>query len=999
MSAAASPLDPGAPRLWSVPSGPGFVDAVASVLAETTGLRDDPEALASAQIFVPNQRSARAFARALLQASDRDGFLSPAIRPLGDIAGEPPSTLLTGLGVDAPPAMDEDRRLGLLMRLVRHWGERNGRPFAPASALAAARELGELLDQAAAAGREDWSDLPGLVTDASLATHWEESLKFLEIISDNWPGVLSEHGASEPHALRRLAAIELTRQWHASPPDGPVIIAGSTGATPMSRALMAAALGLEKGLVILPGVEHDMAGETAAAIAEEPSHPQHVLVRTLQHLRHAPSEVATWPVASGDALGARRRLISAALAPTRVTADWMERIARLSAGGDTGAFMRNALAGLTRVEAETEAEEARLAALLLRETLETPDRTAALVTPDATISRRVAAELARWDIHVEPSAGTPLLRTPRGALAGRLLGWLADPGDPVAILSVLKHERVSADPDAVERLEARFLRGPRNWEGLDGLARRVAEAPDLAEMIQGLSDLAGLWPAPGAHGSLETGARCLAQILETLCGEGEDASPWSGRDGEALARWLRRVAEMGDAVGSMPVADMPALMLSVAEAETVIHPGRRHPRLQILGPLEARLISLDRVVLAGLNEGIWPASAGAEAFLPRRFRTELGLPDPEERVGLAAHDFASLAAAEEVFLLRAKRVDSQPAVPSRWWWRLSAIAEGALEGDAADVLGAERAARLLGWARGLDRTVPDLPRGADLRPEPRPPVTLRPTVLSVTQVETLIRDPYAIYARKVLGLEALGDVGAEIDAAGRGTAVHRAIEVFETLAADEQTADTLFERLNTELREHGQSAAQLRAEAVPLRRSAEEFLAWREARLPQIVETLNEVGLKHELEIGGTRFMLKGRADRVEIHPGGAVSIMDFKTGAPPSMKQVEAGLAPQLPLLAALALQGGLEGRSASGVDALLYLRVGAGLEEKSAGDKASTPDEKAQKAWDGLLRLLGIYVHGEKGYPSKPVAQFIRPWGDYDRLARRAEWADLGAGEGGET
>lgn len=973
------------------------MDAVASLLAEASGLRDNAEALASAQIFVPNQRSARAFARALFEASGRDGFLSPAIRPLGDIAGEPPSTLLSGLGVDAAPAINADRRLGLLTKLVRFWGEQNKRPFAPSSALASARELGELLDQAAAAGREDWDDLSNLVTEANLAAHWEDSLEFLKIISLHWPGVLADEKASEPQALRRLAAEAMTRSWRETPPDGPVIIAGSTGATPVSRALMTAALELEKGLVILPGVEPELGSDTLSAIAEEASHPQHVIVRTLNQLGHAPAEVATWPTPESRTRSARRRLLSAALAPAQITADWMERIERLSQAGHKAEFMRGALAGLTRIEAETEAEEARVAALLLREALETPGRRAALVTPDATISRRVAAELARWDIHVEPSAGTPLLRTPRGALLGRVLEWLKDAGDPVALLALLKHERVDVPAAIVERLETKGLRKARNWADLADLRKEFAAVTDVVRLLDELGALAADWQALGPETTLEAAARVLADILERLCGP--DRSPWARRDGEAVSRWLRRAAEMGEALGKIALNDVGGFLIALGESETVTDPDRKHPQIQILGPLEARLISLDRVILAGLNEGIWPASPGAEAFLPRRFRPELGLPDPEERVGLAAHDFAGLASAEEVCLLRAKRVDNQPAVPSRWWWRLTAIAEGALQDAATAALGADRAAELLGWARGLDRELAGVPKGAEVKPAPRPPVAVRPKTLSVTQIETLVRDPYAIYARKVLRLDALKDVGAEIDAAGRGNALHKAIELFEDLPLGAQTVGALFELLNERLAREGHTPEQLRAEAVPLRRSAEEFLAWREKRLPEIVETLNEADLKQVFEVAGEPFTLKGRADRLEIHPGGAVSIMDFKTGAPASARQVEAGLASQMPLLAALALKGGIDGRSVSEVEALLYLKIAGGLEAKPAGDKKSSPGEKAEKAWEGLLNLLGRFADAAKDYPSKPVAKYIKPWGDYDRLARRAEWADLGAGDGGEA
>ena len=85
----------------------------------------------------------------------------------------------------------------------------------------------------------------------------------------------------------------------------------------------------------------------------------------------------------------RRRVVNEALRPAEETADWLHVIDDLRAEDPNA--IAEALSGLSLVSARTEEEAATVAALLLREALETPERTAALVTPDQRIARRVTA--------------------------------------------------------------------------------------------------------------------------------------------------------------------------------------------------------------------------------------------------------------------------------------------------------------------------------------------------------------------------------------------------------------------------------------------------------------------------------------------------------------------------------------------------------------------------------------------------------------------------------
>jgi ATP-dependent helicase/nuclease subunit B len=181
-----------------------------------------------------------------------------------------------------------------------------------------------------------------------------------------------------------------------------VVIAGSTGAAAATRILMRATLALPKGMVVLPGLDPDLE-EGWKAVAQAPSHPQFALLHTLRELHLQPHDVRDWPGSSeAPAARARRRLVNEALAPAETTKGWNDRLRHLAKPGSAENLVRAGLSGLTLIEAEDESEEALVAALLLRETLETPDRTAALVTPEAAVGRRVALRPARRSVARAP---------------------------------------------------------------------------------------------------------------------------------------------------------------------------------------------------------------------------------------------------------------------------------------------------------------------------------------------------------------------------------------------------------------------------------------------------------------------------------------------------------------------------------------------------------------------------------------------------------------------
>ncbi len=1014
MSAAASLFAAGSTRVFNLPPSSAFLDELARGLVEATGARDTPEALADALIFTPNQRAARGLALSLYRAMNNT-MLTPEIRPLGDIEEEDGLAAFGPDALDLPPSLSLAQRRGALARLIQAWRLNvDGERLPPASLLAAADELGALIDQASLVGGVDWRQLESLASELSpaLAEHWQVSASFLDIVMKAWPRHLAETGYSDPQVRRLGAAEALAKRWAKKPPQHPVVIAGSTGAGAATRCLMRAVLNLPRGLIVFPGLDPDLSAKSWTAIAAAASHPQHTFGATLAALNLRPADIQPWPVeAEVPAERSRRRLINEALAPAAETSDWNRRLDALAAPASSRDLVTEALHGLSLVEAEDESEEALAAALLLRETLETPNKTAALVTPEASLARRTAAILERWGIDIAPSAGVPLTRTAPGSLLLILSRWMFAPADPVLLLSLLKHDciamgRTPEDLRAiVSGMERATLRNPPRSPTLEHLSRRLATLkrplPDAARLIEELENAHYAAKPCFADDTIDgaAAAQSIARLAETLCATPDIAGAriWSGKSGAMAAQFIDQLSQLSASMGRMDAHAFPDFAEAAMERMIAAPDAPEHPRIAIFGPLEARLQRRDRMILASLNEGSWPKPAAADAFLNRTLRKRLGLPDPDERVGLSAHDFAQMANAPEVILLRARRVDDKPAVASRWLWRLRTLAAGSVGGrEAADRLLAPAAnADTIAWARAIrhvDKVTSAKP------PAPTPPVIARDlTNFSPSRVVKLIRDPYADYAQKVLRLEPLRSVSEDVDARERGTAVHKAIELFEK----EDNETSISALIEQQLNKAGAAEELIRLEMPMWERAGAAYLRWSAERKPRRGDALTETKASITFESSAGTVTLKATADRVEFMTDGTLAIIDFKTGQPKKAAQVESGLEPQLALEAAIGARAGFGHFAPAPASELIYFQISMSAQtlKESNGqplefDRGSTRDI-AEKALEGLQALIEIYANPAQPYYSKPRVEFIWNVSDYDRLARRAEWS---ADEGGE-
>lgn len=996
------------PNVFTIPASVPFAETLARGLISRVGAGRDPLALANITLYLPTRRAARTmndvFARVLGGAA-----LLPSVRPLGDVEEE---DFLFDAGAEAlslPPAISPIRRVLLLATLIQRWDGRrrpNGN-LTYAQAVAMSRGLAAFQDEAETQ-EVDLNDL-GKLAPKPLAHHWADVKRFLELIRDEWPGVLAGERKMNPAARRNLALSSLAKRLTANPPPGLVVGAGSTGSIPATALLLKAIAALPDGFVVLPGLDKEL--DEGAWGALDAGHPQYGLKQLLGRMGLSRGDVVEFD--SSSPLKARERLLREVLRPAPTTDAW-----RAIAERGSGEIAKG-LEGLSVVEAADPGEEAAAIALMLRHALSRQGNgredwnTAALITPDRNLARRVASEMRRWNIDVDDSAGQPLANTPPGTFLCLLAEAAAEAFAPVPLLSLLKHPLAAGGQAPAEfrrrvrQLDRLCLRGPRPDPGLAGVAKAIQAALEKAQALERKYDIEAVatlayWFKPIAeilqpledafstrHAALDALLRAhmetAAQLSATDSASGETRL-WRGQEGEIAAQFIADLEEAAADLPEMEVSSYPVLFRGLAQERAVRPAYGKHPRLSILGPLEARLQSFDLVVLGGLNEGAWPRAAETDPWLSRPMRAQLGLEPPERRIGLSAHDFSILASAPKVLLTRALKSDGAPAVASRWLQRLQQLTKGlGLEEGLACVTPYAALAGI--------RDEPEAPLPRTERPRPRPPVAARPRRLSVTEIETWLRDPYAIYAKHVLGLQPLDDLDAEIGPLERGSAIHNALERFLREMPDMPDgaekeliliADEIF------------AAARLPLAALVLWRprlihAAHWFVMEERIRRAHVAASHLEIKGERAFAAPAGDFVLRARADRIDLLNDGSAAILDYKTGSLPTVKQVRTLLTPQLPLEGAILNGGGFREASGISTSELTYIRFGGGAEP---GEIRNIPDAAGliREAEAKLRARIAEFDNEDTPYLPRLIPFRADRPGDYDHLSRVREWAISG-------
>jgi ATP-dependent helicase/nuclease subunit B len=1001
---------------------------------------DDPVALAAATLYLPTRRACRLARDVFLDVCGRDAAVLPRILAIGDVDEDAFAFAETATGeladavLELPPAIDGVERRLLLARLVLEWANApaaagsGGAPLVArslAAALTLADELAQLIDDMTTRGLP-WERLDVLVPQR-FDPYWQLSLMFLKIAREAWPAILAERNAIEPAERRdRLIAAEAARLKSVA--EGPVIAAGSTGSMPATSALLATIAQLPQGAVVLPGLDTDLDGDSWGLIAGPSDlppnerapvagHPQFAMSTFLRRCgigRESVIELVP-PAAHG-----RERLVSEALRPAATTERWKKRL------DDT--VIRAALAGVAMIEAAGADEEALAIAIALREAVEAPGNTAALVTPDRALARHVVAELRRWDLAVDDSGGDALADTDAGVFA-RLVADAALGGvAPITLLALMKHQlfRLAAGDGqhgrAISALERSILRGPRPRSGTAGIIRALAAfraargtldrpdtRPDLSEdelddasklvsrLATALAPLECL--GPQRYRLADVAGRHRETVVSLSCDPDDEAAALAGEDGNALAAVFDEIAASSAAELQIAPADYPDLFRALIAGQAVRRASADGVRVRIFGLLEARLQEIDRIVLGGLIEGTWPPQVRIDPWLSRPMRHDLGLDLPERRIGLSTHDFVQALGAPEVILSRAAKRAGVPTVASRLVQRLAAVA-----GKTAWSQVIARGERYVQLARLLDRPERIEPVRA---PQPRPPRAARPISLSVTDVENLLRDPYTIYAKHVLRLAPLEPVDTQPGTRDRGNVIHRAIGEFTQVFSDRLPRDPLAELLRLGRKHFApvEDYPEVRAFWWPrFQRIARWFVGWDLARRAAISATHAEIRGEIAIPLGERSFRLIARADRIDRMADGRCAIIDYKTGEARTEKQVRTGLAPQLTLEAAILRAGGFPGFPSNlSVGELAYVVLKGGEPPGKAEPiifAESSPDREAIRALRRLSEIVTRFDDDREPFRSLVNPMWKGRYGDYDHLARVKEWsASDGTGEAGGT
>ncbi|MBU2992328.1 double-strand break repair protein AddB [Octadecabacter sp. 1_MG-2023] len=962
------------PRVFAAPLGVDFTTALHDGLRERFETRA-PEDVANVEIFVNTRRMQR---RLVELFHSGDALLLPRIRLVTDLGSD------IGLN-DIPPAVAPLKRRLEVAQLVKGLLAVDPTLAAQTAAFDLADSLVALMGEMQGEGVPPEA-IAGLdVTDQS--GHWQRALSFIQLVQRYFD---KDTQLDVEGRQRRVVEAQIAR-WADFPPQHPIIVAGSTGSRGATSLFMQSVANMPQGAVVLPGVDMDLPDDVwdkLDPLDGGEDHPQYRFKAFCDALDMPVNSLEIWHDAVKDRAD-RTALISLSLRPAPVTDQWIKDGPAL---GDLHAATRD----MTLIEAPTPRAEADAIAVRLRQAVEDGE-TAALITPDRVLTRQVTAALDRWDIVPDDSAGLPLQLTASGRFLRHIAELFCEPLSAENLLVLLRHPLSnSASSDRGQHnlhtnsLEMELRRnGPPfpTHESLTQWAIATADRhPDRTDWVA--------WVCDAVMGLNGADQRPLAdfvaqhwQISEHLSagphaeGSGE---VWLKPAGREALRVMSELRTHADAGGEMTPREYRQLVNSVLSGGEVRDRDKGHPQVLIWGTLEARVQSADLVILAGLNEGTWPEAPTPDPWLNRPLRMQAGLLLPERRIGLSAHDYQQAVCAKKVVLSRAIRSDEAETVPSRWVNRLTNLLGGLTAKDGPECLKQMRARGDTFLALAEAIAAPERIIDAAPRPSPAPPAAARPNQLSVTQIKTLIRDPYAIYARKILKLNSLDPLSQSADAPLRGIIVHEILERFVKDAIDPNdinATEQFMQIADGVLLKHCPWPAARSMWRARVAYFVPHFLAEEQKR--QASSTNVDTEMRGELNFPKIGFSLTGTADRIDLSDDGEALIYDYKTGNAPTQKQ-QKEFDKQLLLEAAMVEKGAFKPLGVTRTKAAKYIGLGSGLKDQDAPLKDTSTEEILTR----FESLITKWMDPSKGYTSRRANETLTFEGDYDHLARYGEW-----------
>lgn len=934
----------------------------------------------------------------------QDGLLMPRLVTIGDLdLDEALGSLLDPLDAEAiPPAVDPTRRWLAIADILRE--ELGDKAPSSVGLLRLAREMARTMDRVLAEdiAPDQLVGEPILDMLGSLSEHWIKSLHLFLGVQDRWIKNLEQREEVDVATRRNLLFAHAARQWRAAPPAGPVVAAGITSAAPALARLLRTIADLPDGSVILPDLDLSLSDEAweelgRAGHSPEPggevfgnrdalTHPQYHLKLLLNRMGIAREEVRPWhrrglTAANPD----RSHAISSLFLPPKASQSWVDLPAA-----------KRRLSGVRLIATDTVEEEAQTVALLVRQAIEQPSKRVAVITPDRSLAARIVQHLSRWNIVADDTAGRPLAITPAGRLLLLLAELVSDRIAPVALIATLSHPLVKQGEERAAWLAAvrtfeRALRGPAPASGF-GPLREAASRAGLKDWWGDVEPVLQSLTIDDAEIAIASAIDILAEAAETLA----DQAIWAREDGRALSSLVEDLRLQARQLDSrIEVKDLAGALREMMQEIAVRPPYGGHPRVAVYGLLEARGARADLIICCGLNEDSWPQNTKPDALLAPGILRRLGVPGAEFRVGLAAHDLASALGAPEVVLSRARRGTEGPTIPSRFLLRVEALL-----GELA--AGHEEQA--------IPSLVPLLDRAGESaepypQPRPNPSSDLRNVPIKVTALDRLLGDPYQFYASEILQLRSLEALAADpfTDPRLRGTLAHDILEAWHKARAADPGV-SIIELADQHLRESNAHPLLWGLWRPRLLAALERFAGWvaeaeREERHVLAVEC------EGSMEVDGVR--IYGRADRIDQLADSGLVVVDYKTGQPPSAKQVEAGFALQLGTLALIARDGAFKtatgelkglatrfeywsmARSRQGDFGYIDQPLKVGRKISGLAPEDFLPHHEAM-----LNEAISRFIKGADPFTAKENPAYPG-YTEYDQLMRLEEWA-IRMGEG---
>ncbi len=950
-------------KIYNISSSCCFVDTLAQKLLNDC--TDDHQSLADILILLPNRRACRSLADAFVRLKGMEPMLLPQMRAIGDINEDEillvnPQSYTDSLNI--PRAISPLERTLLLTKLItKRYQEFGLTAITISQACELAGTLGNLLDNVSLHNL-DWSNLEKIIPD-EYAIHWQETIKFLTILTHYWPKILDEQSVVDTVTRRNLLMRKQCEIWQANPTDQRIIIAGTTAVSPIMKELVNTVFHLPNGEIYLDGLDKFLDNDAWECIDE--SHPQYELKQLLDFLQLNRSQIVDL-VPPQNIM--REKLISEIMRPAQMSHLWRNL---------NNSITTDAITGLHLMECNDIREEALSIALLIRHTLESPNKTIALVTQDRNLARRVCGELRRWNISVDDSAGIPLSLSPWGIFIRLVASAAMNPSSKPICLALLKNcflydacKNNRADAEKVDKIIWRLKQS-------DNEAQNFLDS--ILKTIQPLTEL--LNQPSVAFGDL---LQQHISICEKLSGQtsSRQLTLWQNDDGKAGADFVAELLDKSNLIDTVTPEDYISLLEKLMSGITVRNSVATHPRIKILGSLEARLNHYDIIVIGGCNEGIWPQSPENDPWMSRPMKRDFGLNQPEQQIGVSALDFSNLLGAATVYLSRSQINDGAQTLKSRWWLRLTTVLQ-ALNIDITKLYDT--------YYTQLCKSI-DQPQPSEIiklsPPDPHPPLDARPHKLSATAFEKLLRDPYSVFAEYILQLKPLDELDTTADQSDFGNLVHHVLDDFARKYPEqlpENAEEILLSMGDVAFQQADFSAEKTTFWLPKFKQIIEWIIAQEKNYRQQIAHIHSEIWGKLFLEntLMGT-FEIYAKADRIDLTYDKKYNIIDYKTGRARSAKEVKAGYAPQLPIEALIAQTGGFTNLPPAEINQLMYWKL---------GDKiVSITDNLEQlldKTKEHLIEIINLFAKVETGYLSRPNPKHVPEYSDYEHLARVKEWS----------